>query len=485
VSIWSSSVCHTILFSVVLLLTRFSFGTRFNHGGREIQNEIVAFAALKLICQTNLVTELSCDQKLGMDNRLTPFALTRPKFDFPACMAVRLALEFNSTTRKSQERERLQVAKHMRLCIKVNDGFDTIVSVAPSEPILAEGARLLMSNPKFDLPGSLLHELQTPGLDKGNRGELVCLVLLLLACDGAAAATKAQAVAKAEEATRAFSVHEFYKNLLNKDDYAKLLEALPSRGVNMDSELPTFQGTFADSKIYFNHFIKIHDPRVVNRKYLWMLIARGAAILCANHQVGMDVLVPFSYYDAVLGRMNVSAILIQVKNDRRFSTTPIRWLFDGMNPFFVGLFDHSDDPLPVIRMVFALSSARHGVTIMEPEGTRYRRKSKAKKAKKSPPYTSYDIWCAGAFASTFAVIKKTEENTYQQLLKVCSPFPGSYQSSLDLDDVEAQRRSMYPGCMIDIDHWGAFAEAEEGAGEEMEEYDYDVESEEDDTEMST
>ena len=435
------------------------------------------FAALKLICQRNLVTELSDDQKLGMGNRLTPFALTRPKFAFPACMAVRLALEFNSTTRKSQERERLQVAKHMRLCIKVNDGFDTIVSVAPSEPIMAEGARFLMSNSKFDLPGSLLHELQTAGLDKGNRGELICLVLLLLACDRAAAAAQAQATAKAQAPTRAFSVHEFFKNLLNKDDYAKLSEAMPSRGANMDPELPTFQETFADSKIYFNHFIKLQDHRVVNRKYLWKLIARGAAILCANNQVGMDVLVPFSYNDTKLGRMNVSAILIQVKNDRRFSTTPIRWLFDGMDPFFVGLFD--DDPLPVIRMVFALSSAKTGVTIMEPEGTRYRRKVKGKKAK-SPPYTSFDIWCAGAFASTFAVIKKTEENTYQQLLKVCSPFPGSYQSSLDLDEEEAQRRSMYPGSMIDADHWGAFEDAED-AGEEMEEYDYYIESEEDGT----
>ncbi len=118
----------------------------------------------------------------------------------------------------------------MRLCIKVNDGFDTIVSVAPSEPIMAEGARLLMSDSKFDLPGSLLHELQTPGLDKGNRGELVCLVLLLLACDRAVAVAKAEAAAKAEEVTRAFSVHQFFKNLLNENDYDELLEAVPSRG---------------------------------------------------------------------------------------------------------------------------------------------------------------------------------------------------------------------------------------------------------------
>ncbi|KAF8346723.1 hypothetical protein F5887DRAFT_1073392 [Amanita rubescens] len=417
------NIQHAATDRVMCRFGRPLFGTRFDHGKGEARNEIVDFAASKLICgqSGNIPTGLDDDQKL-------------------ACMAVRLALEFNSTTLKSRQREHLQVAKHMRICIKVNDGFETIVSVAASEPILAEGARRLMSNPKFNLPASLLRELQTPGLDKGTRGELVCLVLLLLACDKAVAAT----------ATRAFPVCEFFKNLLNTDHYAELLEAEPTRQDNVES---SFQKTFADSKIYFNHFIKIHDPRVVNRKYLWMLIARGAAVLCANNQADIDIVVPFTYSDAKLGRKNVSAILIQVKNDRKFSTTPIRWLFDGMNPFFVGLFDHSDEPLPVIRMVFALSSAKPGVTIMEPEGSR---KAKETKAKKSPRYTSYDIWCAGAFAETFAVINEIEEEVYKQLLKVCNKFPQSYESN-----------------MVGVNHWGAFEVTEEGADEGMDEYDYE------------
>jgi hypothetical protein len=379
-------------------------------------------------------------------------------------MAIRLALEFNSTTSKSQQRERLQVAKHMRICIKVNDGFETIVSVASSEPIMAEGASYLMSHTKFNLPTSLLRELQTPGLDKSSRGELICLVLLLLACDKAATAT----------GTRAFPVHEFFKTLLNSNDYTELLNAEPSRRKSDDEE--TFENTFVNSKIYFNHFIKIHDPRVVNRKYLWMLIARGAAVLCSTNQVGMDIVVPFTYYNGNLGRWNVSAILIQVKNDRKFSITPIRWLFDAMNPFFVGLFDHSDEEvLSVIRMVFALSSAKSGVTIMESGRTTHPRKAKTKKAKKSPAYTSYDIWCAGAFAETFAVINKSEEEVYKQLLKVSNPFPESYKSTSELPRQEAQLRSMNPGSMVDVDHWRAFASTE-SRDEEMDEYDYDSES---------
>ena len=90
-----------------------------------------------------------------------------------------------------------------------------------------------------------------------------------------------------------------------------------------------------------------------------------------------------------------------------------------MNPFFVGLFDHSDDELlPVIRMVFALASAKSSVTIMEPKGAGYHRLAETNKA-----YTSYNIWCAGAFAETFAVITKTEEEVYRQLLKICNPSP--------------------------------------------------------------
>ena len=350
----------------------------------------------------------------------------------------------------------------MRVCLEVNDGHETVLSVASSEPILAEAARCFMSWPGFNLPESLLHELQTPGLNKGSQGELIGLVLLLLAGDKAATAVDA----------RVFRVLGFFSNLLNNNDYAKLLEARPSRQRNTESDgETTFGETFAKSKIFFNHFIKIHDSRMVNRRYLWMMIARGAAILCPNNQVGIDFLVPFTYHDDKLGRRNVSAILIHVKNDRQFSTTPRRWLFDGMNPYSVGVFNHSDEePLPVIRMVFALSSTKSGVTIMEPEETRYREKGKGNKTEKLPSYTSYDIWCAGALAKTFAVINETEEKTYEQLLKVCSLLP----------------ESKLPKAM---DPWARFQpttgeNTDEETYADRDEYEYDdVESEEEDDDI--
>ena len=59
----------------------------------------------------------------------------------------------------------------MRLCLSVNPGFESAITIAPSEPILAEAAYQLMRNPAFDFPQCLLAELEHPGLDKGTCGK--------------------------------------------------------------------------------------------------------------------------------------------------------------------------------------------------------------------------------------------------------------------------------------------------------------------------
>jgi hypothetical protein len=71
------------------------------------------------------------------------------------------------------------------------------------------------------------------------------------------------------------------------------------------------------------------------------------------------------------------------------------------------------------------------------------------------------------------VINKSEEEVYKQLLKVCNDcdsFLESYKSELGLAEEEALMRAMNPACM-------AFGAAEEGIDEEIDEYDYGVESE--------
>jgi hypothetical protein len=122
-----------------------------------------------------------------------------------------------------------------------------------------------------------------------------------------------------------------------------------------------FKKTFADAKMYFNHFVKVADYQVINRDYLWRMILRGAAIVCANNQAGVEFIIPFCYSDKELGRANVSGMFWQIKNDARFGGHPHAYLFDAMDPYKLGTYDDQDEDaetggLPIIRVVAALVS---------------------------------------------------------------------------------------------------------------------------------
>ena len=148
----------------------------------------------------------------------------------------------------------------------------------------------------------------------------------------------ARDVAAQQTGSAAIEVLLFMRKLLASTWSPIIFDSKPARCATRAEEQRPFFEVFAASKMYFNHFIKVHDFRVINRAFLWLLIARGAAVLFADGQCGVDVLLPFLYFDNKLRRDNVSAIFIQVKNDKRFSSTP-RLLFDAMDPYFLGFFD--------------------------------------------------------------------------------------------------------------------------------------------------
>ena len=418
---------------------------------------------------------LTDDAKLGMNFNLL-FSESITQGVWLACMAVRLALEFNATTLESQDRERTQIEKHMRVCLVVNPGFETAITVASSEPILAEAACLLMCDRKaFDLPRALLHELERPGLDKGYRGELVCLVLLLIARD--------LAVEEKNADFMAFEVTRFIEKLFISKWSSVILGSKPAKLCTKDDD-KEFRECFANSRMHFNHFIKVHDFKVINRAFLWPLIARGAAVLCANNQGGVDVILPFLYSDGKLGRDNVSAIFIQVKNDKRFSSTPNQFLFNAINPYFLGFFDiDEENPVPIVRMVFALAASNGCVKSVAnvPRRKNASRAAKSKTKKRNgrcPAYTTYDIWCAKTSAETFAVVSPDDEQTYAGLLNVSRVFPNAYEAGTTIEYVKSARRNMNPGMAIHPDHWSQFVKVErEFAEDEVidAEIDFDLE----------
>jgi hypothetical protein len=166
-----------------------------------------------------------------------------------ACMSVRLALEFNGKTLRAQDIERKLVRKHMRVCLSVDPGFETAIT-APSEPLLAEASYLLMRSPAFDLPRSLLTELELLGLDKGSHGELIVMTLCLEARDTAAKRLQ----------SRIIPVNDFIRELSAETSHEDVLGSKPIIARTCDEANKSFEDTFCNSRIYFNHFIKLRNP---------------------------------------------------------------------------------------------------------------------------------------------------------------------------------------------------------------------------------
>jgi hypothetical protein len=409
-------------------------------------------------------TELSAAGRLGESLFLMPDNWLKGHI---ACMSVRLALQFNAVTADARRREREQVESHMRVCIMVHKGFESAVTVSPSEPLLAEAARHAMARGSFDLPASLAQELQTPGIAKGYRGELAALVILILAIDAAIKnhdpppqpAKILNNSPKWKISVR--SIDSFLGCLIANTAYTRIQGAKPTKARTEQEATRDFKTTFKNSKVYFNHFVKLDDLDLLSRDDLYKLIARGAAILCADGQGGVDIIVPFLFRNHFLNAMDVSAIFIQVKNAKKYTTKPDPLLFDLMDPFKLGFFKKSDKKVvPIIRMVFALGSPNAAVEIVLPKVPGLQREAKATAQRgiseepQRPNFTSFDIWCAGASNATFEVIGREQSEIYKKLLSTGTLYQDAY--TRDVNGIEARsnlRRQMNPGSALGDDHW--------------------------------
>ena len=91
-------------------------------------------------------------------------------------------------------------------------------------------------------------------------------------------------------------VSDFIHKLLAETSHEDILGSKPiiARTCNNKAN-KTFKDPFCNSRIYFNHFIKLHNPEAINRNFFWCLIACGVAAKCADYQYGVDIIVPFIY----------------------------------------------------------------------------------------------------------------------------------------------------------------------------------------------
>ncbi|KAF8875860.1 hypothetical protein CPB84DRAFT_1796248 [Gymnopilus junonius] len=422
------------------------FATRYDCGSDLIKQSIITFAQEKLLCR-KLVGDTSLSDAESL-----------------ACLAIRLGLDFKSTSWTDRRAERIQVERHMRLCLSATAGFQKMVTISPSEPLLAEAAYSTMST-HLDMdqaPQALLRHFDMSEVDLGDSGEVIAALLLSLARDKA---TRDKTPLRAIESpsanerqddrdgqSRVLTVLEFLDALLPPNTHKDVKIQTPFRFTTGHGEVK-LEDAFARGHIWFNHFIKINDYNMVNRQYLWSLMSRGAAIICPNNQRNVDIVIPI-LFDNHLKPESISAILVQVKNDPSCAHNVRTSLFKAMDPFRFGLFSKGDKPaFPIIRMVFALASQISTVT--RPTNPEDSSSGKASAHR----YTAYDIWVAGTTQDSFGVISQNGRNVYKDLTERTSKVSNVYalldQSTNSAEQVERManaRRRMLPGTSTNLEH---------------------------------
>jgi hypothetical protein len=341
--------------------------TRYENGCQRVRDTMIDFAIQKLLC---------C---LWPNNSLD----TGRQF---AVMSRRLALDFDTTVCDGKEREEaernqmVQVERHMRVCLAVKEGLDSAVTVAASEPILSEAAATVMQHPSFRSSRALRNILQWPGMSKGDRGELITQNITIDTLDS---------VMFENHQLKSLSVEvtAYFQALFASDIYTTTIESmLPSR-LGSEDRNRTFAETFANSRIYVTHFIKVYDYNVLSTEFLAKCAARGAAIVYADNQPAVDIVIPVVIdKDKPLTKENVAPLFKQSKNDLKYKAKVIPSVFHAMDPYALGTFDISTkNPPPVIRMVYALASRKSKVRIVRPPEL----KPPSRTAKYA--YTSFDI----------------------------------------------------------------------------------------------
>ncbi len=312
-----------------------------------------------------------------------------------ACLSVRFALEFNHDG-TAGDIARTQVERHMRLCLAATAGRETFITLAGSEPLLAEAAYELMKMAHSNPVRHLANHSDLHCVDRGRRGELVAALLIMRACDAARAASSGR---------RWVSVNSFMEALLPPSRYRVLKESFPNS--YRASEKLKFTTTFKDYGIWFNHVIKVEKDKMISADHLWKFIMRGAMILCTDTQKAIDIIIPICHTQQPLSRDSVTAILVQVKNAEEYQQDFKKTLFDPIDPIKLGLFPSKVDPKPVIRMVLALASRVDGVAFPD---------ARQREHDYGDSFTAFDVWCAGLSNESFKHVDD-DEAWYRILLE--------------------------------------------------------------------
>ncbi len=266
---------------------------------------------------------------------------------------------------------------HMRVCLKIDAAFETMTTTSSSEPILSEAAYFVMQRGSLNAPKALKSVMEGFSISKGDRGEFLALLLLILARD--ATVGSPDELGRPIKGKRWFGLADFLHGQLfqKQDSSSQLVDAKSSRALRM---LPK---DFPNAQLHFTHFVKVHEYRAIDLDSLLLLQGRGAAVLCANNQMAIDSINVFLKNNTKLVRDNAGLTFSQVKNALKYSMKPQPDVFAAMDPYNLGVLEEGDAAVPLIKIVFALAAKTPSLNVVRRAPT------------KEYAAVVYEIWCAG------------------------------------------------------------------------------------------
>ncbi|KAF8508554.1 hypothetical protein JB92DRAFT_2952479 [Gautieria morchelliformis] len=363
-----------------------------------------------------------------------------------APLAIRLPLEFNALTEDGREAERRQVESRMRICLKIEPFADIMYTVAPSEPVLIEAAAKNMKTERAltDRPVRVLHRfLSNRFLSKGDPAGLACMLLLLLARDMACRNLDTSRTPMRYHIL--VPVTAFLTNLFADGHKATVLDTQAYEGG------PSLKEAFKDSWTHCTHFVKVTDHKVVNRKFLMRLMARGAGVLCADNQLEIDAIIPVCYKGKELVTENITVIAIRCRNAVPLHK-PRDAIFTSMDPNHAGIFDkdHPGD-IPIIKLVLSIATNTPVLTCPP-----WKRSAKTRSQSKDVPLSQqhFRFFAAGMSHEVFRPIQEEDEGVWRELLS-CSDVADIYSRGAHESASDIMRR-MTPGAHSDPRHWDVF-----------------------------
>jgi hypothetical protein len=386
-----------------------------------VKEEIVRFASAKLLLSDPFtVEELSSDQIL-------------------ACLSRRIPIEFNSTNYIARTKERRQVEGHMRVCLKIDADLENITTISSSEPLLSEAAYAIMQKPSFNGVKALQSIMGDFAVSKGDRGEFLVLLFLILARDKAVGPVNN--LGRPQNGKRWFGLSDLlYGPIFRRQ--------VPSPQVTRSSidSLKQISRDLPRAQLHFNHFIRVHESKAIDLTSLLLLQGRGAAVLCPANQTGIDAIITFLKNGTTLTRANAGLILIQIKNDPKYSDVSRGELFAAMDPRDHEIIKEGDEAVPLIKVVFALAAQSHSLHVVRHEPS---------KEYNAPVY---EIWCAGLSPRILGPIDRQQEGVWQELLQASYGWKDIYKmTSTVRGDL---RRSATPGAALHSGHYACWADRE-------------------------